>query len=264
MRKVAFALVVLIASVGSQAVTIADNFNNGISTPLWDVFDSSASGLPWTVDTLRNEGRLVISKSADNNNTWNPVAGLKSKFQLVGDFSAVVDFELINFPSGDFYSNTKAKGWNWAALKVTTTQATGIFEGTSFSTLRGSSDVKGGLGGAEGWVSMFGNTAYNIGLVRDETMTGKFGITRQGDTISAWLDRGNGLDLLGSFSSPNLDVPVYIHLIASQVPYSADRPHTALDVRYDNFTATADSIIPEPCTLSLLAIGGIALLRKRK
>ncbi len=254
---------VLASRINTQAVTISDNFDNGISS-FWDVFDSSAAGVPWTVDTLVDKGQLWISKPADNEPCWCPVAGVRSKYRLVGNFSTSIDFELINFPSGDFYSNNIAKGYNWAFLKIATSQSVNIWDDTSFASVRGSTDVKGELGGIEGYACT-NSLTYNIGLTRDEVMSGRLGITRQGQMMSVYLDRGNGLESLGTFSSTNFDAPVYIQLAAAQVPYSADRPHTSLDVRYDNFIVTADSIIgiPEPTSLFLLVLGCLRLLRRR-
>ena len=35
-------------------------------------------------------------------------------------------------------------------------------------------------------------TAHTIGVNADPTVNGRFGVTRQGQTLSAWIDRGAG------------------------------------------------------------------------
>ena len=99
----------------------------------------------------------------------------------------------------------------------------------------------------------------------DNSTYGKLGITRVGDTMSAWIDRGSGPILLGSLSSTEFLGPMKFQIYAAQVPSpNSDRPSTAIDVRFDNFSLTANTIIPEPATLLLLGLGGLVLRRRRR
>ena len=81
--------------------------------------------------------------------------------------------------------------------------------------------------------------------------------------MSALIDSGSGPVLLGSLASPELLGPMKVQILAVQMPYLGIRPTTALDVRFDNFTADAETIVPEPPTLAVLGVGALWLLAYR-
>lgn len=247
MRKTISILFVLVVSINLYAVTITDNFDSGISLANWDTFQTDAAGAPWTISAAT--GALEISKSADNDSSTmyqHLSAGVKSKFALAGNFSISIDFNLVTLPLIPQY------GWNEAILNVYTEQG-GEFYALRFTT--------GSTNNAEGFCNI---DPYVLRSINTSTTTGKLKITRQGSLMSAYLNTGGSDIFLGQKSSSAFDGKAFVQVYAAHAQdYPFQRPNTALDVRFDNFTATADSIVPEPTSLSLLALGGL-LLRKRK
>lgn len=262
-KSIIYFIVISAISIQLPAATLTDNFDNGIDSNLWQVVHGDAVGAPWSVSA--ETGPLEISKSTDYDNRPNILAGINSQFKVQGNFSVWVDFDLIQFPAPS--SMQPYDGWNWSCLRVTTSDSatswnSGVWDPGAFSITRGTGIPYGQ--GVEGY-SCVTDPPLNIGLTSDTTTQGKYGITRNGSILSAWIDRGYGPILLGSLSSPTQTGTVIVELFGAQVLNGGlGRPHTPLDIRFDNFTVTADSIIiPEPATLSLLAIGGLLLRRKK-
>lgn len=212
------AAAILASSMTAEAATLIDNFNNGLAASRWQVAQIDASSAPWTLTTPDIAGGISISKPADTDPTTTYLnMSVKSKFSLVGDLSAWVNFDLHTFPGG-------TASWNEAGLSV-----------GNFLVLRFTQ-------GTDQYVEGYsGTTGLPYGGVIDSTMTGRLGITRQGQTMGAWLDRGSGPVLIGSLTDSRLAGPVEMSLFVSQVP-AGNRPHTALDVSFDNLSITADSI----------------------
>lgn len=244
--KTAILFVISALAPYSLAGTFTDNFDNGLSSANWGTFQTDAAGAPWTVDTLSHEGALVISKPADSDTQTKYLqlgAGITSKFRLDGNFSISVDFILVNFP----LSNTN--GWNHAILQIA--NATQTFECTRFASHNAQYAEKR-------WGSFI---TYPCSFT-----TGKLGITRQNNTVSAWISNGTNTIQLGSSQSDEFLGPTTINLFLFEESdhASTGRPSTALDVRFDNFSATADTIIlPEPTTILLFGISGLLLSRRK-
>ena len=241
---ICFVVIVLsVLTVYSSATTLTDNFDNGLSAN-WRTFQTDAANAPWTISA--NTGVLEISKPADNDTQTkyhNLGAGITSKFSLDGDFALSVDFTLVNFP----LANTN--GWNEAILQIA--NATQTFECLRFTSHYAQFAEKR-------WGSYL---TYSCSFI-----TGKLGITRQNNTVSAWISNGTNTIQLGSSQSDEFlgATTVNLFLFEESDHASTGRLSTALDVQFDNFTATADSIVvPEPTTLFMLGLGGL-ILRKRK
>jgi hypothetical protein len=244
-RSILLAVLVLsVLTVSLPAATLTDNFNSGISSTNWETNQADAADAPWTISATT--GALEISKSADNDSSTVCSAGVMSKFCLDGNFSIFTDFNLHVFP----LSNND--GYNEILLIAYFTNSNKFFE-----TLKVSRDGQY----FEGY-SNWNNSAF--GVMDNYNTNGKLGITRLGQTVSAWIDGGNGLILLGSLTSPDFLGPIKLQIAASQ-QVATYRPSTALDVAFDNFTATADSIIiPEPMTVLLFGLGGLLVSRRKK
>ena len=239
------------AGTAAQADTFSDSFNTALNPQIWQTVQGNAAGAPWTISAPDSQGRLQISKPADNDTTTlqSVVQGeVVSRFTLAGDFTITVDFNLLNFP-------VPSSGETFSALSVDSAfgyfnvvRCNGVYNETSCML--------------DGHVAL-SNVSFDTATV------GTYKIQRQGDTISGFINDGSGFVLLGQVTDPNLLAPISgIELLAAETP--SPRFQDAIDVRYDNFTVTADSITnaPEPSTFAMLAAGAIALLayacRRRK
>ena len=238
-------------SLQATAVTLVEDFNNGVSLERWNMLHFDAADAPWSMLAPDQDGRLRILKSPDSDvNNLNVYAIIDSKFILDGDLSASIDFNLVDFPLSD------RGGWNEAVIRLV-----GFNNNNHFQCLRFTDTAKDY---AEGFSNQF---PYVLGTTEDATSNGRLIVTRQGETLSALIDRGSGPVLLGSMDSPELLGPVKVQIFAAQIPHNELRPTTSLDVRFDNLVVEADSIIiPEPGTITLLLCGlaSLALLRRRR
>ena len=96
----AAALLVCVVTGSARAVDFSEDFSAGIQPGRWDIFRDDAAGAPWTITAPDPNGGLQLSKGADSDPLTANVqctAGIQSRFQLIGDFSVTVAFDLVNF-----------------------------------------------------------------------------------------------------------------------------------------------------------------------
>ena len=261
------AVVVVLVGISEQAVAviIVEDFSGGIQPQRWDILRRDAAGAPWTVTAPDSFGGLQLSKAADSDPLlYSCVGGIASRFQLIGDFSVAVDFNLVDFPE----PNTS--GWNEAILRVGFSGTPFFADLDFFEILRYTESNNAQKQWVLGWSSQ--PPPYSaFGLAPDPTLQGSFSITRSGGTLSAWIDRGEGPVLVGSETSTMFTGLANIQLVALQQPgLTFPRPSTSLDVRFDNLVVEADSItvIPEPSSLIVwsligLTFGGVGWWQRR-
>lgn len=249
-------LVLFLGTADLSAESISDDFTAGLSSSLWGEYVNPGSYDPWSVSVPEGTGYLRISKPADPgqlNASLN--RGVVSNFQLLGDYTVTVDFDLATFPHpGD--------GYNEGLLGVQAVSQSSWFAVLKFSIDSGSSSYREYF---EGY-SVPPSTPF--GATEDNSRTGTFKIQRVGTQVSAFVDHGDGMELLGSVTGSAFSGPVRVYMLGSQVVRGAtgERPFCELDVRFDNFQATADQVVPEPATATLLVLGSgaFALFRRRR
>lgn len=196
--------------------------------------------------------RLRISKSADDGTSISAVS-LQFRFTLNGNFSVWINYDLIDFPLAN-------NGWNHVGLVARIIDEDEGYNGTYFgSALHTDDSVQTSFGYAN-----IPPAEYFGGSI-DTTISGKLGISRQDNTMSAWIDRGYGPVLVGALTYPELGGPAKVLFsVNQQENILHERPSTSLDLRFDNFYASAETIIPEPSTFLLLILGVTLFLRKKK
>lgn len=236
----------LLASSIACADILLDGFDTGLDPSRWNtVAYTSAALTPWGIGSPDSDGRLRIAKLSDSDqNTIGLEAGIVSQFTLVGNFTVSVDFHLTAFNSAP------PSGWNECELRVLSTNYVDYY-----AVLRMNS------GAAELSNGALGNTVNSLSGVT----SGTFRIERTGSTLTSWLDYGENSLFIGSNTSSEWLSPMSVYICDAQYNNGpSQRPHDAIDVRFDNFAATADRIVPEPAALSLLALGGLASLRRKR
>jgi hypothetical protein len=232
-----------------SATVLQDNFDSGISPNTWRCYDLTNGQVPVSIIAPDKSGRLQIAKSADQSQTHLNTSfeyGLMSNFSLQGDFAVSVEYSLVSFPAAS------PSGFSDAFLRISG-------DGIDFTVWR-AADAQGNQ-----FAGVAGGGSPGFGLLPDSSTDGKFGLTRIDNTITGWIDSGTGIRELGSYTAPSVGNEVHTGLLISQyINLSTGlRSEMAMDVRFDNFSSTAEMISPEPTTLLLLVLGGMIIKRNQ-
>jgi len=159
----AVAAILVCTDAGSaKAVSFSEDFSAGIQPGRWDIVRNDAAGAPWTVTAPDSLGGLQISKSADSDTlTGLCYAGIASRFQLIGNFSVSVAFNLVDF-------QVTNGGLNEAPLRIAFSSPYPMFEISSypmFEVLRQVDQSQGVLG----WISHSPTSYHGFGYSYDPT-----------------------------------------------------------------------------------------------
>lgn len=241
MKKQIIAVLLLTLPSTLHAAYLYENFSNGIPENQWDIIGTNTS-IPWSVTT--QNGLLRISKPADPDGlNVGTSAGIVSNFKLSGNFEVCLDYSLLTWPRPSL-------GYNLARVH--------LYDQSGNWVLIGRHNLGSSMECMHFRSSVSGNTL--VGTHDGNYSTGIYTIKREGTTFSAWANTGSGNVSLGSINIPSFNGPVTIELKGEQgIRPTGYRSFSELDVAYDNVSITADIIIPEPCTLLLLGLGGIFL-----
>jgi hypothetical protein len=209
----------------AQAGTYTETFDSGLNPALWTVYTSTGSTVAVT------EGKLVVTVPARTSDNPGAAAYIESTFNVGTAFSAQVDYNLTGYmlePRG----------------------RAGICATPDDNAMRIQRDFWPDWPAHDLFLSSFhGNTSI---ADAGTNLVGSLRLGRDGAS-NAWAqyNTGSGWTDLGGMYNPG-DGPIQLGLWAWP-------EGTGTTVYFDNFIVT-----PEPATLSLLALGGAAVLVRRK
>jgi len=241
------ALIVAIAlglacSPSQAGIILQDDFNDGVISPaMWQVAVQGGG--------IVEEAGGVLSMSASSGPPTSQ--GKMALGTLVGgDLDVLVGYEWIEF-GGTPRARTQ--------LFITSQ------DGTQRVQLNGN---RSGLGLDESWLGFY-HTKDNVtvtmrGWILNQPLSGRLRIRRDGATYYGYYATPTGdWQSLGSLIA--FDGPVIIDFNDNNaVPPGVDPTYPSFEVHWDNFQVTADWVVPEPTTLSLLTMCGLGLLARRR
>lgn len=249
-RSIAIVALTCLAA-SAHAATLTFDFDSGFGPAFQSFSDQSL----YTVDNAG--GAVHAFKGADSPPVANEfvAGGVRSNFNMVGDFTATVDFTIHNMPLPG------GNKLNESVLSV-----------ASSATPSNSALV---LRFAEANQFVEGFTTAPHGLTLESVLTGRYQISRAGNSFSGAYAAGNSATFNTLFSGIAItNDPYRLTLAAVQGANADTRSGTALDISFDNLVVSAASFsgitaaVPEPSTYALMLAGlgfvGYVANRRRK
>jgi len=234
-----FAAAVLLWTTAAPA---ASTYSDNLSTlnPSW-----------WSASTAGGDTISNVNNRTEMTQSSNPAGQISLSFfpLLRGNYSATVDYQLLNWPA-----NNDERDY----LGASTAGGVGRI-----------SDSQVVSGGGEGYVVDFRQVPGGaLGVVPTSDTSGTLKVQRISGVTTGYFWTGSGWQTIPvPTSTGTADTLVGMGFSTFTHPTAGVR------VAFDNFSVTADQFIdpgtggvitPEPATLALLALGGLALIRRRR
>jgi hypothetical protein len=242
-----------LAALETRADSVSFDFHAGVG-PGFSIINEGGF---WSAGV--QAGELRISKGPD---AGTPGAsfeeaqftrgGVRSVFQVAGDFEVTVDFMLYDFPLPP-----AAHGLTESILGMGNAQ-----DPTNFF-----------------WILRFNNFLESfyqfpqaaLGARPSTQMRGRYRITRVGGTLTGWIAAAGSSTFVAIGSHTGFSGPAFVDLLGRQgTPFfHPPGPRGPIDIGFDNLHIEADAVdgaVPEPAILLPFAacLLGIALARRRR
>lgn len=214
---------------------LLDDFNDNTINPAW-----------WNAQTLAGptvqevNSRVEVFVPGGSSASFF-AAGLQSAYRLTGDFDVQVDYALLSWPQH-----------NGVRVGLTVSPVTGSGGGVERVSRQ-----SGEYDGAEDYCTDFGG--QGLWTVTGDT-SGTLRLQRTGGTISGYYLNGGNWSLVSSAAISASDVNVSISGWSDPSIFG----HQDVRFAFDNFRINSGHFAPEPATVSLLLLGGLAMIRRRR
>jgi hypothetical protein len=223
-RRVAIAVVaMLLPGAAANALHYEDNFDDNQIAPVWSIKAGSTGIVEET------ESRLELTEQNACESLTGPATGLVFKYPIKGDFTATVDYTLLNWPFG-----TECGGWGGNGERVgIVTRSSDIWN----AVIRFSNWDVGELYGAD-----FSGDRPDPWISTSD-LKGKLRLSRSGNTFTGSYWDGSDYVLIhqGEYASDPGDQALELSIW----PYSATPD---VKVALDNFVLDAPAT-PEGCAI---------------
>lgn len=229
-------LFVLLVCSPAISATVSDDFNSssGINTTLWTALYTDGK-----TSISQTGGQLVMTQSA---NSYIPASGiyyeatLKFNFNIIGDYTAQVDYYLTSWPE----DNATRMGIRTTGIAVER------ISDSSFITY------------AEGYLT---DSLGRLQSVTTSDSSGKLMVKREGDTVSGFYFDSNFSEwkMIGSYYYSASQAGDALEL--SIWPWFNNKD---VSIAFDNFSLVSVNPVPIPAAAWLLGTGLLSLAAIRR